>query len=190
MAEINMRKGATLATLLGAGVLLSGCFGPTYGTGVTAGDQLVSDLGNSLSIGQKNPGPKIDYKPRPAIVKPADTSVLPAPQDSVVDSSSAWPESPEQRRQRVLKEIEDGNRPSNFITSKEAAAATGAGEGPGRNAGVAGQRVYLTDPPLEYRQPAATAEYGDLGVSEAKKERARKKAQGKQTGLKRLFPWL
>ena len=53
------------------------------------------------------------------------------------------------------------------------------------------QRVYLTDPPTEYRQPAETAQYGDLGETEATKERRRKKASsdGKRS-WRSLVPWL
>ncbi len=38
------------------------------------------------------------------------------------------------------------------------------------------KRKYLTEPPVEYRSPAATAETGDLGISEEELE-ARKKAE-------------
>ncbi|KAB0540213.1 hypothetical protein KHQ08_05125 [Pseudochrobactrum algeriensis] len=43
-----------------------------------------------------------------------------------------------------------------------------------RAGGSATQRKYLSEPPVSYRQPAATAAVGDLGEDEAKKERRRK----------------
>lgn len=43
-----------------------------------------------------------------------------------------------------------------------------------RAGGSATQRKYLSEPPVSYRQPAATAAAGDLGEDEAKKERRRK----------------
>lgn len=43
-----------------------------------------------------------------------------------------------------------------------------------RAGGSATQRKYLSEPPVSYRQPAATATVGDLGEDEAKKERRRK----------------
>ena len=53
------------------------------------------------------------------------------------------------------------------------------------------ERTYLTDPPTEYRRPAETAAYGDLGETEATKERRRKKANSDgKGGLRRFLPWL
>ncbi len=179
-------KTVVMAALLGA---VAGCFGPTYGTGKTAGAQLAEDIGDSLSLGRKN-RTKIEYAPRPDIVRPADTNSLPAPQEKISESSEDWPETPEQQRARILTEIEAGNRPANFVTNREEAEALGASEGPGRQT-VAGRRIYLTDPPTEYRQPAQTAEYGELGESEASKERARKRASNDgKTGWRRWLPWL
>lgn len=179
-------KTAVLVALAGA---VSGCFGPTYGTGKTAGAQLMEDLGDSLSLGKKN-RTRIEYAPRPTIVQPADTTNLPAPQENIAAASDEWPETPEQKRARILAEIEAGQRPENFVTNPDEAAALGASEGPGR-ATVAGKRIYLTDPPTEYRQPAQTAAYGDLGVKESTKERARKKASASNDGgWRRWVPWL
>lgn len=58
-------------------------------------------------------------------------------------------------------------------------------------AGSPTTRRYLSDPPVDLRQPAPTAPAGVLGKDEAKKERAAKAAATKQTGgLRRLIPWL
>ncbi|MDZ7823654.1 MAG: hypothetical protein U5K75_06150 [Ahrensia sp.] len=46
-------------------VSISGCLGPTYGTGKTAGEHLVDDLGGVLSLAPKTPAAQIDYKSRP-----------------------------------------------------------------------------------------------------------------------------
>ncbi len=183
------RSTVTIAGLCVGALALGGCFGPTYGTDKTASAQLMEDLGNSLSLGTRNRQAPISYTPRPGLVQPTDTSVLPPPQENIVDASDAWPESPEQRRARVLREIEEGQRDPNFITDPNQAAALGASEGPGRTQGGA-QRVFLTDPPSEYRRPAETAAAGELGETEAAKERQRRREQGKRTGLGRLFPWL
>jgi hypothetical protein len=58
-------------------------------------------------------------------------------------------------------------------------------------AGSPTTRKYLSEPPLQYRQPAATAATNELGEDEAKKERDRKKAARKDKGfsLKNLVPW-
>lgn len=50
-------------------------------------------------------------------------------------------------------------------------------------------RRYLSDPPVDLRQPSATAPAGDLGKDEYKKERERKKAAN-TGGLRKLLPWL
>lgn len=50
-------------------------------------------------------------------------------------------------------------------------------------------RRYLSEPPLAYRQPAATAPVGELGEDEAVKERARKKAAGKKGSWRDYLPW-
>lgn len=187
--KTSMKNTAKIATLLALSTAVAGCFGPTYGTGKTAGAQLAEDIGDSFSLGKKNQT-RIEYAPRPGIVNPADTSSLPAPQEKISETSEDWPETPEQKRARILADIEAGKRPANFVTNRADAEALGASEGPARGTG-GGQRVYLTDPPSEYRQPAQTADYGELGPSEAAKARARKKAAGKADGgWRRLFPWL
>lgn len=170
-------------------VAVSGCTGPTYGTDKTAGEQLVDDLGSALSL-RSNNTTKINYQPRPDLVTPPDGTVLPPPQQNVTEQPGAWPETPEERRARILAEIEDGNRVANFAGTPDAERAVGASTGPARSGPPGAQRVFLTDPPTEYRQPAASADYGDLGQTEAQKERALKRAQGKKSGLSRLIPWL
>ncbi len=77
---------------------------PTYGTGKAASTQLLEDVTGILTIGPKQQE-KITYKPRPELVKPAETAALPDPQENVVASASAaWPESPEQQRARLRAE--------------------------------------------------------------------------------------
>lgn len=185
-----IKLGVRTSVLVAVAAAVSGCFGPTYGTGKTAGAHLATDISESLSLGKKN-RTRIEYAPRPEIVQPADTTNLPAPQQKIAETSDEWPETPEQKRARILADIEAGKRPENFVTSSAEAEALGASEGPGRST-VAGRRIYLTDPPTEYRQPAQTAAYGDLGVTESAKERARKKASksGEGGGWRRLVPWL
>ena len=189
MTATRNRSIATLGVLCLGGMTLAGCFGPTYGTDKTASAQLMEDLGNSLSLGSRRQQEPISYTPRPGLVEPANTSVLPPPQQNIVEGSGVWPESPEQRRARVLRDMEDGQRDPNFVTNPDQVAALGASEGPGRIRGGS-QRVFLTDPPTEYRQPAATAAAGDLGETEAAKERARSRQQGERRGLGRFIPWL
>ncbi len=95
---------------MGAIILLSASFAglggcvssPTYGTGKPASKQLFEDVTGVLAIGPSNNREQIAYKPRPELVKPAETSALPAPQGNVVASANGvWPESPEQQRARL-----------------------------------------------------------------------------------------
>jgi hypothetical protein len=103
------KKHALLAPLVASGLALSGCVSsPTYGTDKTANEQLVGDLSSAFSLAPQK-RPQIDYKPRPALVKPApgEKEMLPPPQDDITQTASAdWPESPEQKRARLRAEAD------------------------------------------------------------------------------------
>jgi len=91
-----------------ASIMLSGCnVGPTYGTGKSAGQQLMDDVSSIASLRPKNTAGQVETRPRPDLVPPApeQRAVLPPPQESVarVDGGQ-WPESPEERRQRLRDE--------------------------------------------------------------------------------------
>jgi hypothetical protein len=103
MTERYYARLALLAPLVVSGLALSGCMSsPTYGTDKTAGEQLAGDITSAFSFAPKSKA-QIDYKPRPALVKPApgQKEALPAPQESIQTASADWPESPEQRRARL-----------------------------------------------------------------------------------------
>ncbi|MEM0900186.1 MAG: hypothetical protein AAGI92_09580 [Pseudomonadota bacterium] len=170
-------------------VSVSACLGPTYGTDKTAGEQLMEDLGSAIALGRPEQT-KINYAPRPDLVQPPTTATLPTPQQSVVEQEGAWPESPEQRRARIRAEIDEGGRDARFVGGADAVAAVGASEGPARTGPPGARRIYLTDPPSEYRQPAPGAATDVLGESEAAKQRRLRRASGERTGLRRLIPWL
>ena len=187
----DSKRPARIATfvMLGAGAFaLSGCLGPTYGTDKPAMSQFMDDLGSSMSLGRKGQRTVIDYKPRPGLVEPNDKSVLPPPQQNIAEASPEWPESPEERLRRIKGEVEEGRRLPNLSVTEDPEQR---GQQTSRQGLDSMQRVYLTDPPTEYRQPAETAAYGDLGETEATKERRRKKAgnDGKG-GWRSLVPWL
>lgn len=103
MTERSWARAALLAPLVASGFALSGCMGsPTYGTDKPAGTQLADDLTSAFSISPQHKE-RIDYKPRPELVKPApgQKESLPPPQESIETASTDWPESPEQRRARL-----------------------------------------------------------------------------------------
>ncbi|MCI5078527.1 hypothetical protein [Oricola sp.] len=180
---------AAYGTLAASALVLSGCLGPTYGTDKPAMTQFMEDIGSSMTLGGGK-RTRIDYKPRPGLVEPSDTSVLPPPQQNIAEASQEWPESPEERLQRIKKEIDEGRELPALtdIDDPDVTVQTTS-----RQVATANQRVYLTDPPTEYRQPAQTAAYGELGETEATKERRRKKAAEageKPGGWRRFVPWL
>ena len=52
--KTEYRAGVTMGALIAAGLTLSGCLGPTYGTDKTSTEQLMDDLGNIASFGGSN----------------------------------------------------------------------------------------------------------------------------------------
>lgn len=220
------RRLAIVSPMLAVGLLSSGCMSsPTYGTGVSANEQLLTDVSSIVSVAPQRKDP-IDYKPRPELVKPApgQATDLPAPQEQVAKAGNPdWPESPEQRRKRLRDEA-DANRDNAFY--KPSIVNDVSGSGPdytasqagvtakARDSGVmpAGQaavqrrevqkklaesrqgssttRRYLSEPPLDYRQPAGTAAADDLGEDELVKQRRAKKLATQPRGIKDYIPWL
>lgn len=192
-------------------VALSGCVGmaPTYGTGKAADTQLMEDVSSMFSLSPKKKE-QIDYKPRPELVKPAKADALPAPQDNITTASAgAWPESPEARMARIRAEA-TANRdnldfqPEVELDVKPARQTIRATRGDDVNLdgstksiesqrkdfnqrlamnrqGSPTERRYLSEPPLEYRQPAATAATDDVGEDEWKKDRRRKAGHTKKS---------
>lgn len=212
------RAVSALGIVLATG-MLAGCMGPTYGTGRSAGGQLLSDLDGMMALGPKDQE-TIDYSPRAELVRPADRNVLPAPQQSTNAANSPnWPESPEARRARIraaadaqqgegvippdqlmadkegvgadekarntyggVRRTPSDDRKSNVLSPQE--LTSGREQFKQRLAeskqGSPTNRKYLSEPPIAYRQPAATAPVGDPGEDEAVKER---RIKGENVGL-------
>ena len=61
-----------------AAVGLSGCMGPTYGTGTSQGQQLFNDLDNIVTLGSTN-RQRVDYSERKELVRPTAIGALPPP---------------------------------------------------------------------------------------------------------------
>lgn len=201
-----IRIALVAGTVSAAGIVVSGCVAsPTYGTDKTAGQQLVEDVSGILSLGpSRKKGQQIAYKPRPALVTPETTAVLPEPQDDVTTASNpAWPESPEQRLARIRAEadenvdnpvyrssvINDVREQGSSITYDDPLLSGGSNRErlaelrrrkiEAKGGGNATSRKYLSEPPVVYRQPAESAPTDELGESEWRKERrARREAGG------------
>ena len=169
---------------------LSGCVGsPTYGTGTTAGEQLMDDIGDAVTIGSPK-GKNIKYAPRPGLVVPpnAETQAdLVTPQASLADKNNGqWAESPEEMRARLAQEAEENRNTVGFRSplgqggNKHAALSDAQQLQQFRDAkqidkGNYDNRRFLSDPPTALRQ-ADPAALTDLGEPEATKEKRRKKA--------------
>lgn len=199
------------AIVAASAMALSGCVGmaPTYGTGKAADTQLMEDVSSMFSLTPKKKD-QIDYKPRPELVKPAKADALPAPQDNITTASAgAWPESPEARMARIRAEA-TANRdnldfqPEVELDVKPARQTIRATRGDDVNLdgstksiesqrkdfnqrlamtrqGSPTERRFLSEPPIEYRQPAATAATDDVGEDEWKKDRRRKAGHTKKS---------
>lgn len=218
--DISRRRGVGFAPLLVSGLLLSGCMGsPTYGTGTPSDVQLLEDLTGVLSLAPDE-NERIEYKPRPALVTPASNDVLPPPQENVASAGNPnWPEAPERRRERLRAEATAGRDSPDFEPSiendisasrersqprnhrwEDVAANSTASQRQEFNRRVAESkqgsptaRRYLSEPPLEYRLPAATAATDDIGEDEWTKEK-RLKREARQNAGKTTWrdniPWL
>lgn len=80
----------TVAGITAIGVLLGACTSPTYGTGKTAAEQLVDDLGNATSITGDQTKRNLKYSPRPGLVVPAQSRAeqLAAPQQNMANAKT------------------------------------------------------------------------------------------------------
>lgn len=190
-------RSAALAPVFLASAALAGCSlaGPTYGTDKRVGEQLFEDVASITTLRKETA--QIDYRPRPGLVPPPQAGALPVPQESVTESAAAFGQSPEQLRADLAAsgDLRDVDTRSVAAQSKRIDPATGKLiDMRARRAAITqdGSRRKLSDPPVEYRQAAATAPTGDLGVPEYKKDRIRKAAEGKEDDrgfLRKLLPF-
>nr|WP_302795663.1 hypothetical protein [Shinella daejeonensis] len=200
----NYRVHGGLLGLIGGGMLLTGCMGPTYGTGKTAGEQLVEDIGSIASIAPDNTeARKIKYQPRGSLVVPKTTeTALVAPQPSLADKDNGqWVEGPEEMRERLRAEAtanqDDPSYRSPLITQHATGRKLSAAEQQQayRDARklqmgtYSDKRRYLSDPPLDYRR-LAEEDQANLGEPEKDKERRRRKeAQAEAKGGSKWWPF-
>lgn len=183
-----MYRVGTLAVLLGVAFSASSCMGPTYGTDKTATEQLVDDLGDSMSIAPKKKSTALAYQPRGTLVKPADPTKLVEPQQDLASSANnpAWLESPEQTRERLKLEADENADNGNYRSPLAVSVTEGKVKSPEQQRlefrearkiqeGRENKRRFMSDPPLEYRKVDDPAKLADLGESEAAKEKRRQK---------------
>ncbi|MDB5553378.1 MAG: hypothetical protein JWL86_3362 [Rhizobium sp.] len=182
------RVAGTSIVLLGVAFGASSCMGPTYGTDKSATEQLVDDLGDSLSIAPKKKSTALAYQPRGTLVKPADPTKLIEPQQNLAstENNPAWLESPEQTRNRLKMEADENADNGSYRSPLAVSVTEGNAKSPEQQRlefrearkiadGRENKRRFMSDPPLEYRKVDDPAKLTDLGESEAAKEKARKK---------------
>ena len=227
MMPNTARKVVVAAVLVMGCLSLGGCLGPTYGTGKSQGETLFDDMNNFVSLGDSGDKKTIAYTPRPDLVKPDNTSVLPQPEVARNTTGDPnWPESPEERSKRIQAAAYqgDGPLPAEFASKRKEGVTqgyldrtSGNGYNFNRNSDDAGvlspeqlksrgelvkkrlaeqqqgsptQRRYLSEPPLKYREPAASAPVGDPGEDEeAKARRLRGNGPGVLDKLGDLLPF-
>ncbi len=174
------------------GMLLGACTSPTYGTGKSAGEQLVDDLGSATSITGDKSKRNLRYGPRPGLVVPAQARAedLASPQQNMAnrETNPQWVESPEETRERLRDEADAnknnpnyrspllaGNGTAGQMTESQKWEAFRKAKADAQGGSVVNaQRKYLTDPPVEYRS-VSQDQLTDLGEPEQKKEKRRKK---------------
>lgn len=211
----------TTGLLLGTCALALSACGPTYGTGVSQGQQMVNDIDGIFTLGSTNRS-EISYAPRPELVRPASIGALPPPRAGTAAAANAnWPQSPEVIRARTLAAADatrgDGVLPPNFNPSQgdvgaEPETRANAIDREGLNAswlspaelrgqrqqviaqrgeqqGNPTQRRYLSEPPVVYRAPAATAPVGDTGVDEDVKERRSEGTRSLGSRIREAMPF-
>ncbi|MHB2266169.1 hypothetical protein [Aliihoeflea sp. PC F10.4] len=206
-AKLTAKRMLPIGAILVTATVLSGCMGPTYGTGTSSGQQTLEDVTGLLAIGgTREREEPIAYQPRGELVQPGSREVLPTPQQSAANNE-AWPESPEQRLARIREDATLNQENNQYRTNVRGARTndggpmvdwdqhgvhernTGANRANQREEfnrrlaqtqqGNPNQRRYLSEPPTTYRQPAATAAVGDVGEDEWRKDRAAGRAQGR-----------
>lgn len=211
------RSPLLLGSAFASAMLVAGCTAPTYGTGTPADEQLLQDLSSAMTL-TPNKKPQIAYAPRPGLVMPPSKEVLPPPQEEIASTGNpAWPESPEQRLARIRAEATANQNDPNYKADVVRDVATTSSTPKPRNRwdeipqeqnaastreefnkrlassqqGSPTVRRYLSEPPLDLRQPAESAPTGDVGEEEWRKERAAKSAARKQTPrtLSDILPW-
>ena len=180
------RVAGTFVVLSAVSMATAGCIGPTYGTDKTSTEQLIDDIGNSMSITPAKKSTKLAYQPRGDLIKPTNATLIEPQQSLASKDNPAWLESPEQTRDRLKAEADANADNGNYRSPLAVSVTEGKVKSPEQQAaefrqarkimdGRENKRRFMSDPPLEYRQVDDPAQLGDLGETEAAKEKRRKK---------------
>jgi predicted component of type VI protein secretion system len=185
MTKLYRAAGAVFM-LSAVALTVTGCMGPTYGTGKPANEQLIDDLTDSFSLRPAKPV-QVAYQPRGKLVQPANEKVLVAPEQSLASKDNpAWVESPEDMRNRLKAEADANANNSSYRSPLAISVTEGKTMSPEQQrlafrearkiqtGSYSDQRRFMSDPPLEYRKVDDPAKLTDLGTPEAQKAKDRK----------------
>jgi hypothetical protein len=178
------RVSGTLFVLSAVSLGAAGCMGPTYGTDKTATEQLVDDIGSSMSIAPPKRAERLTYQPRGDLVKPAEAKLIAPQQNLASKDNPGWLESPEQMRDRLKAEADENADNPNYRSPLMVGVTEGKTKSVEQQAqeyrearkimeGRENKRRFMSDPPLEYRQVDDPAKLTELGETEAAKEKRR-----------------
>ncbi len=95
MTDSRTKRSYACVLVVGSAFVLAACTGTTYGTGRSAGVQVVKDITGLDAAGAKKK--PIDYSPRPPVVAPPVAGALPPPGAASQTAVAAdWPTDPDQ----------------------------------------------------------------------------------------------
>lgn len=189
----------SVSLMVATGLGLSGCAGDGVATGSGFGDDLAMQtlVGIAMVGSPRDDDPNINYAPRPGLVLPGNANQLPAPVQTT-NAAGNWPNDPDgnrvnvlapERERRSLGQVLATRPQSPLLTDDESDEVILNRLRQERRDGRGGttvpnaqqlveadgtpRRRFLTDPPVEIRQPAAgaggTVEVGQVGVPQQKR---------------------
>lgn len=178
------RVAGTLIVLSGVSLGAAGCMGPTYGTDKTSGEQLIEDLGDSMSLAPAKRAERLAYQPRGDLIKPTEAKLVEPQQNLASKDNPGWLESPEQTRDRLKAEADENADDASYRSPLMVSVTEGKVKSVEQQAaeyrqarkiaeGRENKRRFMSDPPLEYRQVDDPAKLTELGETEATKEKKR-----------------
>lgn len=179
------RVAGTLIVLSAAAFGAAGCMGPTYGTDKTATEQLVDDIGDSVSLSPSKKPEKLAYQPRGDLIQPTEKKLVDPQMDLASKENPGWLENPEQTRDRLRAEADENSNNGDYRSPLIVGVTEGNAKSVEQRAteyrearkimdGRENKRRFMSDPPLEYREVDDPAKLTELGETEAAKEKRRK----------------
>lgn len=184
---------------LGLAVALAGCTPVTYGTGRSPTLDTAEDLANIFSIRERE-RPEVEYAPRPNLVRPPSSNLPPPAEPGATARNDWPNDPDQVRKQlradqdRRVAGLDSGEAArvdpgfrlppqtqANTVGTydeqmadreafRQLAGRSVSGRGPSVDTSGQPVRRYLTDPPVEYRQPDPNAPVTTAAAPDEKKK--------------------